>query len=215
MFAPIPRRHAHLSTAARRAAARLRRPAAALAAITCSVLVSAGRMPAAWASTSRIPLPPGGGLAPAVPAPAVRVITTGGMAGLAGHPDRGRRRTGRSRHGYPAGPGPGRPPGSRATTAMMARPASPEYRSRARARQGPGAARPGEIMVTNPNPAEDAGRARDDQPVTDLVNRARNGDKQAWDTLVDRYAPLIWSVCRRYRLDDADAGDVGQTSGST
>jgi DNA-directed RNA polymerase specialized sigma24 family protein len=34
------------------------------------------------------------------------------------------------------------------------------------------------------------------------------------DALVDRYAPLIWSICRRHRLDDADAdagaGDVGQ-----
>jgi len=44
-----------------------------------------------------------------------------------------------------------------------------------------------------------------DQPVNDLVIRARNGDKQAWDTLVERYAPLIWSICRRHRLDHADA----------
>ena len=79
MFASILRRHAHLSTAAR--VARLRRPAVALAAITCSVLVSAGLIPAAWASTNMIPLPPGGGPAPAVPAPAVRVVTTAGMAG--------------------------------------------------------------------------------------------------------------------------------------
>ena len=28
-------------------------------------------------------------------------------------------------------------------------------------------------------------------PVNDLVTRAGNGDKQAWDTLVER--PLIWS----------------------
>jgi RNA polymerase sigma factor (sigma-70 family) len=42
------------------------------------------------------------------------------------------------------------------------------------------------------------------------VTRARNGDKQAWDGIVERYAPLIWSICRRYRLDDADAEDVGQ-----
>jgi RNA polymerase sigma factor (sigma-70 family) len=47
--------------------------------------------------------------------------------------------------------------------------------------------------------------------VTDLVTRARNGDGQAWDALVERYAPLIWSICRRYRLGDADAGDVGQS----
>lgn len=30
-------------------------------------------------------------------------------------------------------------------------------------------------------------------------------------TLVDRYAPLIWAICRRYRLDRADAEDVGQS----
>jgi RNA polymerase sigma factor (sigma-70 family) len=50
-----------------------------------------------------------------------------------------------------------------------------------------------------------------DQPVTDLVTQARNGDKQAWDALVKRYAPLIWSICRRHRLDGADADDVGQS----
>jgi signal transduction histidine kinase len=47
-------------------------------------------------------------------------------------------------------------------------------------------------------------------PVNDLVTRAGSGDKQAWDTLVERYAPLIWSICRRHRLSSADAEDVGQ-----
>jgi len=51
----------------------------------------------------------------------------------------------------------------------------------------------------------------DDLQVTDLVTRARDGDQQAWDALVDRHAPLIWSICRRYRLDAADAQDVAQT----
>ena len=51
---------------------------------------------------------------------------------------------------------------------------------------------------------------RDNLPVIDLVARARNGEKQAWDALVERYAPLIWSICRRYRLDGADAEDVAQ-----
>jgi RNA polymerase sigma factor (sigma-70 family) len=50
----------------------------------------------------------------------------------------------------------------------------------------------------------------DDPHVTSLVTKARDGDKQAWDRLVERYAPLIWSVCRRYRLGDADAEDVCQ-----
>jgi RNA polymerase sigma factor (sigma-70 family) len=47
--------------------------------------------------------------------------------------------------------------------------------------------------------------------VSDLVSRARNGDKQAWDALVERYSPLIWSVCRGHRLGRADAEDVGQS----
>ena len=51
---------------------------------------------------------------------------------------------------------------------------------------------------------------RDDVLVTDLVTRARTGDKQAWDALVERYAPLVWAICRRYRLDAADAQDAGQ-----
>jgi RNA polymerase sigma factor (sigma-70 family) len=52
---------------------------------------------------------------------------------------------------------------------------------------------------------------RDDRRVTDLMTRARNGEKQAWDELVDRYAPLIWSICRRYRLGRADADGVGRS----
>jgi len=62
-------------------------------------------------------------------------------------------------------------------------------------------------MFTHP----DATPSRDDPVVTDLVTRARNNDQQAWDALVERYAPLIWSICRRHRLSDADAEDVGQS----
>jgi len=51
---------------------------------------------------------------------------------------------------------------------------------------------------------------RNDPQVIDLVARARNGDRSAWDALVDRYGPLIWSICRRYQLDRTDAEDVGQ-----
>ena len=50
-----------------------------------------------------------------------------------------------------------------------------------------------------------------DAVITDLVSRARNGEKQAWDTLVGRYAPLIWSICRKYELRGPDAEDVGQS----
>jgi len=50
-----------------------------------------------------------------------------------------------------------------------------------------------------------------DEPVADLVARARNGDKQAWDALVERFAPLIWSICRRHQLGATDADDVSQS----
>jgi RNA polymerase sigma factor (sigma-70 family) len=50
----------------------------------------------------------------------------------------------------------------------------------------------------------------DNPQVTDLVTGARKGDQQAWDALVERYSPLIWSICRRYRLSDADGEDVCQ-----
>jgi RNA polymerase sigma factor (sigma-70 family) len=50
----------------------------------------------------------------------------------------------------------------------------------------------------------------DNPQVTDLVTRARKGDQQAWDALVERYSPLIWSICRRFQLSESDAEDVGQ-----
>jgi RNA polymerase sigma factor (sigma-70 family) len=56
----------------------------------------------------------------------------------------------------------------------------------------------------------EAGPAPSDRLVTDLVTRATNGDQRAWDALVERYAPLVWSICRRYRLSAADADDAGQ-----
>jgi RNA polymerase sigma factor (sigma-70 family) len=52
---------------------------------------------------------------------------------------------------------------------------------------------------------------RDDPTVVALVHRARAGDQDAWDEIVERYAPLVWSICRRYRLSPADVDDVGQS----
>ena len=51
----------------------------------------------------------------------------------------------------------------------------------------------------------------EDPVVPDLVARARDGDQHAWNALVKRYAPMLWSICRRYRLVGADAEDVAQT----
>ena len=47
--------------------------------------------------------------------------------------------------------------------------------------------------------------------VSDLVARAKDGDKQAWDVLIERFAPLIWSICRKHRLGRTDADDVAQS----
>ena len=52
---------------------------------------------------------------------------------------------------------------------------------------------------------------RGDSLVADLVIRARDGDKQAWDALVDRHMPLVWSTCRKYAPDEDDAARVSQT----
>jgi RNA polymerase sigma factor (sigma-70 family) len=65
-------------------------------------------------------------------------------------------------------------------------------------------------MATNPSLSEDASRRRLDPVVTDLVTRAREGDQEAWYALVERYAPLVWSICRRHGLGHADAENVGQ-----
>jgi len=46
--------------------------------------------------------------------------------------------------------------------------------------------------------------------VIDLVARARSGEKQAWEALVERYASLIWSICRRSELGPDHTEDVAQ-----
>jgi hypothetical protein len=81
MFAHLPRRETHPRTAAPQAAARLRRLAAVLAALTCALLASAAIIPAASAMI-RVP-GPGSAYAgtPAAPVRAPTVVGAGGMAG--------------------------------------------------------------------------------------------------------------------------------------
>jgi RNA polymerase sigma factor (sigma-70 family) len=50
------------------------------------------------------------------------------------------------------------------------------------------------------------------ESLTSLVERVRDGDSRAWNTIVDRFAGLVWSVARRHRLSASDAADVSQTT---
>jgi len=50
----------------------------------------------------------------------------------------------------------------------------------------------------------------DDLSSATLVLHARMGDKDAWNRIVERYTPVLWSVCRRYGLSPADSADVSQ-----
>lgn len=51
---------------------------------------------------------------------------------------------------------------------------------------------------------------RDDPLIIALVRRAAAGEPDAWDEIVERYVPLVWSICVRYQLSRQDIDDVGQ-----
>jgi RNA polymerase sigma factor (sigma-70 family) len=50
---------------------------------------------------------------------------------------------------------------------------------------------------------------KDDSTVVALVENAAGGKESAWNTIVRRYQPLVWSICHRYGLTGADADDIG------
>ena len=52
---------------------------------------------------------------------------------------------------------------------------------------------------------------RDDPTVVALVTRAAGGDPDAWDEIVERYSPLVWSICARFQLSTYDRKDVEQS----
>jgi RNA polymerase sigma factor (sigma-70 family) len=53
--------------------------------------------------------------------------------------------------------------------------------------------------------------SHDNSDLADLLRAAVEGDQSAWDALVERYLPLVYSVLRNYRLTGQDAADVSQT----
>ena len=79
MFTHLPDHGPHRRTAARQAAARLRRLAVVLAAVACGLLASAAIVPAALATV--VPIPGAYGDIPAAPVQAPAVANAGGMAG--------------------------------------------------------------------------------------------------------------------------------------
>ena len=55
------------------------------------------------------------------------------------------------------------------------------------------------------------GQARHGAPsAATLSARAAEGDQRAWDEIVERYAPMVWSIGMRFRLSDRDLEDVAQ-----
>jgi RNA polymerase sigma factor (sigma-70 family) len=48
--------------------------------------------------------------------------------------------------------------------------------------------------------------------VAQLVRRATEGDRGAWERLVDKYARLIWAITRDFKLGESDAADVAQAT---
>jgi RNA polymerase sigma factor (sigma-70 family) len=44
------------------------------------------------------------------------------------------------------------------------------------------------------------------------VHAAARGDHDAWNVLVERFAPVVWAIARRHRLNPTDAADVFQTT---
>ena len=52
--------------------------------------------------------------------------------------------------------------------------------------------------------------ARDDPSLDAVVTRAVGGDQAAWNEIVTRYVPLVWSVCSRFQLSTSELEDVAQ-----
>ena len=48
--------------------------------------------------------------------------------------------------------------------------------------------------------------------VAELVRRAAEGDREAWERLIDQYSRLIWAITVDFKLPESDAADVVQTT---
>ena len=57
-----------------------------------------------------------------------------------------------------------------------------------------------------------AGREAGAPDIAQLVRQAAEGDRWAWERLVDQYARIIWAVTRDFKLAESDAADVFQAT---
>ena len=48
------------------------------------------------------------------------------------------------------------------------------------------------------------------RPDPEIIHACLRGDQRAWNLLVDRYSRLVYSVPRRFGLNESDAGEVAQ-----
>jgi RNA polymerase sigma factor (sigma-70 family) len=55
-----------------------------------------------------------------------------------------------------------------------------------------------------------AAKGRAQPADNDLTTRAAEGDRAAWNELIDRYTPLILTICHQYRLSNHDIEDISQ-----
>ena len=60
-------------------------------------------------------------------------------------------------------------------------------------------------MVTSESVA-----ARFDAALT--VQRAAQGDRQAWEQLVDHYSGSIWAITRDFKLSESEAAEVSEAT---
>jgi RNA polymerase sigma factor (sigma-70 family) len=66
-------------------------------------------------------------------------------------------------------------------------------------------------QLADPRPERQADeKAVSGSSVGALVAGVGDGDRDAWNELIERYAPLVWSICARYQLSRPDIDDVGQ-----
>jgi RNA polymerase sigma factor (sigma-70 family) len=72
-------------------------------------------------------------------------------------------------------------------------------------RQAPDAGSGGAVVAM---PEQDVGAL----DVAGVVQRAAEGDRWAWDRLVEQYARLIWAMTRDFKLAESDAADVFQVT---